>query len=89
MKIREAIVKRAIIAVGGVKSKAYSDMQIAELVIKDIKRMIAREFGVNNFEDIPFAPIPFGTDAEEYILTVIDEYELPLWLIDRIEEKNS
>lgn len=88
MKIREAIVKRAIIAVGGVKSKAYSDMQIAELVIKDIKNMIAREFGVVNFEDVPFVMIS-GVDTEDYILTIIDEYELPLWLIDRIDNMNS
>ena len=63
-------------------------MQIAELVIKDIKNMIAREFGVTNFEDVPFVMIS-GVNAEEYILTVIDEYELPLWLIDRIDNMNS
>ena len=50
--------------------------------------MIAREFGVTNFEDVPFVMIS-GVNAEEYILTVIDEYELPLWLIDRIDNMNS
>lgn len=80
MKLREAILERAINAIGD----AYGDYELFGLIIEDIEKQLMREFGVSRMEDIPLAPCIRLVDWELYALAVINDYELPLCLQDRI-----
>ena len=88
MKIREAILARAICAVGGRESKAYTDYDLCERVIADIEEQLEREFDVRNIADIPYAPCSRGIDWKGQALAIIEEYELPLCLQERISNCN-
>ena len=89
MKIREAILARAICAVGGRDSKAYKDYDLCEWVIADIENALKREFGVCNIADIPHTECSRFVEWEKYAMMIIDEYELPLCLAERIVNING
>ena len=84
MKIREAIIGRAISAIGGRNSKAYTDYEICEWVIADIEMTLEREFGVCHIAEIPNAECAKAINWEVHAMNVIEEYELPLCLAKRI-----
>lgn len=84
MKLREAIIGRAVSAVGGRNSKAYKDYNLCESVIKDIENEIKREFGVERIGEIQYTTLARGIDWETQALAVISDYELPFHLAKRI-----
>lgn len=88
MKLREAIIGRAVSAVGGRNSKAYMDYDICEWVIADIESVLKREFGVRHIAEIPHALCSKSIDWEQHAMTVIEEYELPICLAKRISYIN-
>lgn len=81
MKLREAIFERAVNAIGD----AYGDSELFGWIATDIEKQLMREFGVGKIEDIPLAPCTRRVDWELYARAVIDEYELPLCVQDRID----
>ena len=88
MKIREAIIGRAVSAVGGRNSKAYTDYDLCEWVIADIEGVLRREFGVCHISEIPHTACAQAIDWEAHAMSVIEEYELPICLAKRISYIN-
>ena len=82
MKIMEAILNRAIEAIGGRDSRAYMEPRICKKVVVDIAKQVEREFGVDDISKIDDL-----TDIV-FALSVIDDYELPTVLINEIQRIN-
>lgn len=89
MKIREAIIERAVSAVGGRNSRAYKDYDLCEWVIADIENVLKREFGVCHIAELPHVSLPKDIDWETYALAVIGDYELQIYIAERITYVNA
>lgn len=66
----------------GYKSNAYKDRSISQQVYQDIQKEIKRQFGVKSYKAIKRCQL-------EQAINIVKEYELPLYLKELIDIKNS
>lgn len=88
MRIREAILDRAMSAIGG-KEQARKDILLFERIIADIEQQIKREFDIKCLAELNTAPCLQGFDSEEQAIACIDEYEMPFYLQAEVEKYNK
>lgn len=81
-KITAAVHKRGVTALGGKESNAYKDASLRGKVYADIYRELKRQFGVATYKAIK-------RNQCDLAVSVIDEYELPLVLEERIRNCNA
>lgn len=81
-KITAAVHKRGVTALGGKESNAYKDASLRGKVYADIYRELKRQIGVATYKAIK-------RNQCDLAVSVIDEYELPLVLEERIRNCNA
>lgn len=81
-KITIAVRKRGVDALGGNDSNAYKDDSLRKRVYQDIYRELKRQFGVSTYKAIK-------RNQCEFAITIIEEYELPIALQEKINNCNA
>lgn len=82
MKIRQALIEKAVELVGGKDSVAYKSSFIAEELYKDLIHQLKRQFGIKKFEEIYM-------HDEDVVLELIRDFDLPLYLEELITSMNE
>lgn len=67
---------------GGKNAPAYKDGGLRSRVYRDLEAQLRREFGVNTYKAIKRSQCDLA-------IQIIEEYELPMALVEEIEESNS
>ena len=81
-KITKAKNQKVVPLLGGKDSPAYKDNSIRQQVYSDIDAQLRREFGVNTYKAIK-------RNQSDLAVKIINEYELPMYLKDRIDTENA
>lgn len=81
-KITKAKNQKVVPILGGKNSPAYKDNSIRQQVYSDIDAQLRREFGVNTYKAIK-------RNQCDVAIKIINEYELPMYLKDRIDDANA
>lgn len=81
-KITKAKNQKVVPLLGGKDSPAYKDNSIRQQVYSDIDAQLRREFGVNTYKAIK-------RNQCDLAVKIINEYELPMYLKDRIDNENA
>lgn len=81
-KITKAKNQKVVPLLGGKDSPAYKDNSIRQQVYSDIDAQLRREFGVNTYKAIK-------RNQCDLAVKIINEYELPMYLKDRIDTENA
>lgn len=81
-KITKAKNQKVVPILGGKNSPAYKDNSIRQQVYSDIDAQLHREFGVNTYKAIK-------RNQCDVAIKIINEYELPMYLKDRIDDANA
>lgn len=81
-KITKAKNQKVVPLLGGKNSPAYKDNSIRQQVYSDIDAQLRREFGVNTYKAIK-------RNQCDMAIKIINEYELPMYLKDRIDDTNA
>lgn len=80
--ITKARNKIAVALLGGKESKAYKDKSIRGKVYSDLSREVKRQFGVDTYKAIK------RSDCQK-VLNIIENYKLPLCLVEEINKANG
>ena len=81
-KITKAKNQKVVPLLGGKNTPAYKDNSLRQLVYSDIDSQLRREFGVNTYKAIK-------RNQWDVAIKIINEYELPMYLKDRIDDANA
>lgn len=81
-KITKAKNQKVVPMLGGKDAPAYKDNSLRQLVYSDIDSQLRREFGVNTYKAIK-------RNQCDMAIKIINEYELPMYLKDRIDDTNA
>lgn len=81
-KITKAKNQKVVPILGGKDAPAYKDNSLRQLVYSDIDSQLRREFGVNTYKAIK-------RNQCDMAIKIINEYELPMYLKDRIDDTNA
>ena len=81
-KITKAKNQKVVPMLGGKDAPAYKDNSLRQLVYSDIDAQLRREFGVNTYKAIK-------RNQCDVAIKIIKEYELPMYLKDRIDNENA
>lgn len=81
-KITKAKNQKVVPILGGKDAPAYKDNSLRQLVYSDIDAQLRREFGVNTYKAIK-------RNQCDMAIKIINEYELPMYLKDRIDDTNA
>lgn len=81
-KITKAKNQKVVPILGGKDAPAYKDNSLRQLVYSDIDAQLRREFGVNTYKSIK-------RNQCDMAIKIINEYELPMYLKDRIDDTNA
>lgn len=81
-KITKAKNQKVVPILGGKNAPAYKDNSIRQQVYSDIDAQLRREFGVNTYKAIK-------RNQCDMAIKIINEYELPMYLKDRIDDANA
>lgn len=81
-KITKAKNQKVVPILGGKNAPAYKDNSLRQLVYSDIDAQLRREFGVNTYKAIK-------RNRCDVAIKIINEYELPMYLKDRIDDANA
>lgn len=81
-KITKAKNQKVVPMLGGKDAPAYKDNSLRQLVYSDIDAQLRREFGVNTYKAIK-------RNQCDVAIKIINEYELPLYLKERIDTENA
>ena len=81
-KITKAKNQKVVPMLGGKNAPAYKDNSLRQLVYSDIDAQLRREFGVNTYKAIK-------RNQCDVAIKIINEYELPMYLKDRIDNENA
>ncbi len=81
-KITKAKNQKVVPILGGKNASAYKDNSLRQLVYSDIDAQLRREFGVNTYKAIK-------RNQCDMAIKIINEYELPMYLKDRIDDANA
>ena len=81
-KITKAKNQKVVPMLGGKDAPAYKDNSLRQLVYSDIDTQLRREFGVNTYKAIK-------RNQCDMAIKIIKEYELPMYLKDRIDTENA
>lgn len=81
-KITKAKNQKVVPILGGKDAPAYKDNSLRQLVYSDIDSQLRREFGVNTYKAIKRSQCDMA-------IKIINEYELPMYLKDRIDDTNA
>lgn len=81
-KIAKAKNQKVVPILGGKDAPAYKDNSLRQLVYSDIDSQLRREFGVNTYKAIK-------RNQCDMAIKIIKEYELPMYLKDRIDDTNA
>lgn len=81
-KITKAKNQKVVPLLGGKNTPAYKDNSLRQLVYSDIDSQLRREFGVNTYKAIK-------RNQCDVAIKIINEYELPMYLKDRIDDANA
>ena len=81
-KITKAKNQKVVPMLGGKGAPAYKDNSLRQLVYSDIDSQLRREFGVNTYKAIK-------RNQCDMAIKIINEYELPMYLKDRIDDTNA
>lgn len=81
-KITKAKNQKVVPILGGKDAPAYKDNSLRQLVYSDIDAQLRREFGVNTYKAIK-------RNQCDMAIKIINEYELPMYLKDRIDDANA
>lgn len=81
-KITKAKNQKVVPILGGKNAPAYKDNSLRQLVYSDIDAQLRREFGVNTYKAIK-------RNQCDMAIKIINEYELPMYLKDRIDDANA
>lgn len=81
-KITKAKNQKVVPLLGGKNTPAYKDNSLRQLVYSDIDAQLRREFGVNTYKAIK-------RNQCDVAIKIINEYELPMYLKDRIDTENA
>ena len=81
-KITKAKNQKVVPLLGGKNTPAYKDNSLRQLVYSDIDAQLRREFGVNTYKAIK-------RNQCVVAIKIINEYELPMYLKDRIDNENA
>ena len=81
-KITTAVHKRGVDCLGGKESNAYKDSSLRGKVYQDIYREIKRQFGVSTYKAIK-------RNQCDLAIGVIEKYELPIILLEQINDCNA
>lgn len=81
-KITKAKNQKVVPILGGKDAPAYKDNSLRQLVYSDIDAQLRREFGVNTYKAIK-------RNQCDVAIKIINEYELPMYLKDRIDDANA
>lgn len=81
-KITKAKNQKVVPLLGGKNTPAYKDNSLRQLVYSDIDAQLRREFGVNTYKAIK-------RNQCDVAIKIINEYELPMYLKDRIDNENA
>ena len=81
-KIIKAKNQKVVPMLGGKDAPAYKDNSLRQLVYSDIDAQLRREFGVNTYKAIK-------RNQCDVAIKIINEYELPMYLKDRIDTENA
>ncbi len=81
-KITKAKNQKVVPMLGGKNAPAYKDNSLRQLVYSDIDAQLRREFGVNTYKAIK-------RNQCDMAIKIINEYELPMYLKDRIDDTNA
>lgn len=81
-KITKAKNQKVVPILGGKDAPAYKDNSLRQLVYSDIDAQLRREFGVNTYKAIK-------RNQCDVAIKIINEYELPMYLKDRIDDTNA
>lgn len=81
-KITKAKNQKVVPLLGGKNTPAYKDNSLRQLVYSDIDAQLRREFGVNTYKAIK-------RNQCDLAVKIINEYELPMYLKDRIDTENA
>lgn len=81
-KITKAKNQKVVPMLGGKDSPAYKDNSIRQQVYSDIDAQLRREFGVNTYKAIK-------RNQCDLAVKIINEYELPMYLKERIDTENA
>lgn len=81
-KITKAKNQKVVPILGGKDAPAYKDNSLRQLVYSDIDAQLRREFGVNTYKAIK-------RNQCDVAIKIINEYELPMYLKDRIDTENA
>ena len=81
-KITKAKNQKVVPLLGGKNTPAYKDNSLRQLVYSDIDAQLRREFGVNTYKAIK-------RNQCDMAIKIINEYELPMYLRDRIDNANA
>lgn len=81
-KITKAKNQKVVPMLGGKDALAYKDNSLRQLVYSDIDAQLRREFGVNTYKAIK-------RNQCDVAIKIINEYELPMYLKDRIDNENA
>lgn len=81
-KITKAKNQKVVPILGGKNAPAYKDNSLRQQVYSDIDAQLRREFGVNTYKAIK-------RNQCDVAIKIINEYELPMYLKDRIDDANA
>lgn len=81
-KITKAKNQKVVPMLGGKDAPAYKDNSLRQLVYSDIDAQLRREFGVNTYKAIK-------RNQCDVAIKIIKEYELPMYLKERIDTENA
>ena len=81
-KITKAKNQKVVPMLGGKDAPAYKDNSLRQQVYSDIDAQLRREFGVNTYKAIK-------RNQCDVVIKIINEYELPMYLKDRIDNENA
>lgn len=81
-KITKAKNQKVVPMLGGKDAPAYKDNSLRQLVYSDIDAQLRREFGVNTYKAIK-------RNQCDVAIKIINEYELPMYLKERIDTENA
>lgn len=81
-KITKEKNQKVVPMLGGKDAPAYKDNSLRQLVYSDIDAQLRREFGVNTYKAIK-------RNQCDVAIKIINEYELPMYLKDRIDTENA
>ena len=81
-KVTQAVHVRGVNALGGKDSQAYMDKSLRQQVYSDIYKQLKYQFNVQSYKAL-------ARNQLNQALTIIDEYELPVFLQNAITEVNN